>query len=104
MLKLPCRLIRKTKKYVKKKLRHQRKEENAVAGEVRGYSLESGSFRIRFEGVSCEECCFGCMERIENVLEDMTRKGEFAFGSFWRGEDLEESFPTFIVKNFEFAI
>ncbi|KAL8106003.1 uncharacterized protein LOC141677880 [Apium graveolens] len=107
LLKLPYKLLRKTKQYVKKKLRNQKKEENAIARELSRYSTDgvikrdSGSFRILFQGISSEECCFGCMKEIENALEDMSGKGEFAFGSFWRGEDLEDSFPTFLVKNLE---
>lgn len=107
LLKLPYRLLRKTKRYVKKKLRNQKKEGNTIARELSRYSIDgviksdSGSFRIRFEGISCEDCCFSCMERIENALEDMSGKGEFAFGSFWRGQDLEDSFPTFLVQNLE---
>lgn len=27
-----------------------------------------------------------CMEEIEEVLEELSTKGEFGFGSFWRGD------------------
>lgn len=72
--------------------------------ERNGYYIDgghSGSFRI--EGFCLKEWrgCGNCMEEVEKELEDMSRKGEFAFGSFWGGEDLEESFPMYLVKQLE---
>ena len=36
------------------------------------------------------------MEEVEKVLEELSHKGEFAFGSFWGGDELG-SLPTSIV-------
>lgn len=97
LLKLPYKVIRKMKQYVKKKLGGPKRERT-------GYYIDgghSGSFRI--EGFCLEEWrgCGNCMEDVEKELEDMSRKGEFAFGSFWSGEDLEESFPMYLVKQLD---
>lgn len=106
LLKLPYKLIRKAKQYVKK-LRNQKKKANAITRQLSGCSIDgvirshSGSLRIKFEGLLFEECCGNCMDEIEKTLEDMSRNGEFALGSFWKGGNLEESLPTFIVQNFE---
>ncbi|KAK1389900.1 Transmembrane [Heracleum sosnowskyi] len=106
LLKLPHKLIRKTIKYVKK-LRNQKKNANAITRQLSGYSIDgvirsqSGSLRIKFEGLMSEECCGNCMDEIDKALEDMSRNGEFAFGSFWKGENLEENIPTLAVQNLQ---
>lgn len=35
-----------------------------------------------------------CMEEVEKVLEELSLKGEFAFGSFWGREESRLIFPT----------
>ncbi|KAI3714418.1 hypothetical protein L1987_73020 [Smallanthus sonchifolius] len=41
----------------------------------------------------------GCLEEVEEVLEELSTKGEFGFGSFWRGDDgVEVHFPICLVK------
>ncbi|WOH07759.1 hypothetical protein DCAR_0727193 [Daucus carota subsp. sativus] len=98
-------LIRKAKQYVKK-LRNSKKEANTITRQLSGFSIDevlrshSGSFRIKFESILSEECCGNCMDEIEKALEDMSGNGEFAFGSFWKGDNLEESFPAFVVQIF----
>ncbi|XP_059446825.1 uncharacterized protein LOC132178401 [Corylus avellana] len=89
LLKLPSKLIRKTREYARKKLR-QRKE--VVGGRITG-GREMGKYKDGFFvgslGIQVERLGMdgghhhGCMEEVEKVLEELSQKGEFAFGSFW---------------------
>lgn len=106
LLKLPYTLIRKAKQYVKK-IRNSKKEANTITRQLSGFSIDevlrshSGSFRIKFESFLSEECCGNCMDEIEKALEDMSGNSEFAFGSFWKGDNLEESIPASVVQNLQ---
>ncbi|KAK3020780.1 hypothetical protein RJ639_045852 [Escallonia herrerae] len=104
-LKLPYKIVRRTKKYVKKKLGKRNREGKIIQSDARrvvneGIRSHRGSFRIQLDGSSVNECdgfaC--CMEEAEKVLEELSEKGEFQFGSFWGGED-SESCPTYQAKN-----
>ncbi|XP_022881899.1 uncharacterized protein LOC111398954 [Olea europaea var. sylvestris] len=87
LLKLPCKLVKKTKEYTKR-FRNQKRREKIVQIEIRRYGEDSfrshgNSFRIQTDkslGFNC------CMDEIDHVLEDFSNRGEFAFGSFWGGE------------------
>ncbi|KAF2321418.1 hypothetical protein GH714_041011 [Hevea brasiliensis] len=90
LLKLPCKLIRKTKEYTKKKLRTRDKKQ----AEKRTESVKSrfqdefvefheGSITIQIEELHRGYGFESCMEEVERVLGDFSQKGEFAFGSFW---------------------
>ncbi|KAE8023040.1 hypothetical protein FH972_008792 [Carpinus fangiana] len=92
-LKLPSKLIRKTREYARKKLR-QRKEVVLVGGRITGGREMGkyndgfvGSFGIQVEKLAMDGghhgCGGSCMEEVEKVLEELSQKGEFAFGSFW---------------------
>ncbi|KAK2635914.1 hypothetical protein Ddye_030706 [Dipteronia dyeriana] len=99
LLKLPSKLIRKTKEYAKKKLRHRRRSKGKIIRKVKKgksrYREElmefhgGGSGRIEllkgfpYSSIDGED---GCMEEVEKVLEEFSQKGEFAFGSFWGRE------------------
>ncbi|KAL0396852.1 UNVERIFIED_CONTAM: hypothetical protein Scaly_0133600 [Sesamum calycinum] len=90
--KLPHKLLRKTKEYVKK-LRARNRRTTMMQIELTRYEEDSSrslnnSFRFNIQD-SClvESLEFGCcMNEIESVLEDVSSRGEFAFGSFWGGE------------------
>ncbi|KAL4383122.1 hypothetical protein GQ457_15G005580 [Hibiscus cannabinus] len=114
-LKLPCKLIRKTKRYATKKLLigrrrgrgrgGRRKEEgNTTIIELDSNSIVKGGVledEVQVVTKSCncmsmsmshdhltqavaDQYEFGyCLQEVENVLEELSRKGEFAFGSFW---------------------
>lgn len=81
-----------------KKLRDRRRHQNKAKRETGGNGNEfpefsEGSMRIQLEGFFMDE---GdgfryCMEEVENVLGELSEKGEFAFGSFWgrNGSDTE---------------
>ncbi|KAK4430154.1 hypothetical protein Salat_1316100 [Sesamum alatum] len=92
LLKLPHKLVRKTKEYVKK-LRARKRRTTVMQIELTRYDEDSfgslsNSFRFDIQD-SClvESLEFGCcMNEIESVLEDFSSRGEFAFGSFWGGE------------------
>ncbi|GMI99966.1 hypothetical protein HRI_003665900 [Hibiscus trionum] len=115
-LELPRKLIRKTKRYAKKKLLigHRRRgrrrtEEGKVMIELE--MVKGGVFGddVRVVANSCN-CMsmnldlaqagaaqygvrYCCMQEVEKVLEELSRKGEFAFGSFW-GRTSHESDTT----------
>lgn len=87
LLKLPCKLIRKTREYAKKKLRQRRKNEKTIENEVNHgkhdfVGMNGGSFRIQVDGFLVDGD-YGCMPEVEKVLEEFSQKGEFSFGSFW---------------------
>ncbi|KAL2519175.1 hypothetical protein Adt_15422 [Abeliophyllum distichum] len=86
LLKLPYKLVRKTKEYAKR-FRNRKRREKIMQIEMSRYGEDSfrshgNSFRFQIEtlGFNC------CMDEIEKVLEDISNRGEFAFGSFWGGE------------------
>lgn len=105
LLKLPCKLIRKTKEYAKKKLGRGKKEEKMikmerlkVKGEIQDEAVKlhtSTSMSIELiQGLGMGggedhgfQCC--CIEEAEKMLEEHTQKGEFGFGSFWGRPETE---------------
>lgn len=99
-------MIRKMKRYVKR-LRNRKREEKAVQIKLCGYEDESlrrhgGGSPARVlqvgDGFPFSECSFGyCMDEVERVLEEFSQKGEFAFGSFWGGDDVSKS--VFLLSN-----
>ncbi|KAK8478053.1 hypothetical protein V6N11_074066 [Hibiscus sabdariffa] len=99
-LKLPCKLIRKTKRYAKKKLLigrgGRRKEEGKktiieldsnliVKGGVLEDQVQVVTNSCNCMSLDADQFGFGycCLQEVEKVLEELSRKGEFAFGSFW---------------------
>ncbi|XP_048319002.2 uncharacterized protein LOC125418735 [Ziziphus jujuba] len=108
-LQFPYKLIRKTKNYTMKKLhRHQgrKKQEKNISEnnkKMDGFKSEfvggviGGSIRKRIEGE--EHYCGCCMEEVEKVLEELSLKGEFAFGSFWGRGESGLIFPTPLDKH-----
>ncbi|EEF47627.1 conserved hypothetical protein [Ricinus communis] len=98
LLKLPCKLFRKTKEYAKKKLRiRYRKKaaekgmESVVSNRIGNKILEfhERGKRIQVEGFHESHGRGSCMKDIEGVLEELSQRGEFAFGSFWGREGSE---------------
>ncbi|KAI4357897.1 hypothetical protein L6164_001814 [Bauhinia variegata] len=96
LLKLPCKFVKKTREYAKKKLQ-QKKRDKKVMKKEKGSSsyieeivrIHELSLRIEgdraFEDVGGHNCgC--CLEEVEKVMEELSRRGEFAFGSFWGRE------------------
>lgn len=58
------------------------------AEEVVGCHKPRESMRVQARSTSFRvDGLDGCMEEVEEVLEELSRKGEFGFGSFWRGDD-----------------
>lgn len=90
MLKLPWKLIRKTREYAKKKLRQRKGNDDKM-------KIESGCYedvlvRIDHEGEMAVRDgegfdCGGCMDEVEKMMEELYQKGEFGFGSFWGREE-----------------
>ncbi|MFS8017750.1 hypothetical protein Hanom_Chr15g01384071 [Helianthus anomalus] len=96
LLKLPIKLVEKTKHYVKRKLRNKMQDGEKVtrmkvarcAEEVVGCRkprnliwVQARANGFRLDGFD------GCMDEVEEVLEELSTKGEFGFGSFWSGDD-----------------
>ncbi|KAI3816475.1 hypothetical protein L1987_16173 [Smallanthus sonchifolius] len=102
LLKLPIKLCRKIKVYVKRKFGIRRKAvlEHCAAA-VMGRQRRRPPCRVAEEGARWEESS-GCMEEVEEVLGEMCNKGEFGFGSFWTGDDddsyLEDDFRVCFVN------
>ncbi|XP_010528030.1 PREDICTED: uncharacterized protein LOC104805235 [Tarenaya hassleriana] len=85
---LPKKVVRNTRKrYAKWMIQRERKRMglDCECGQSVG-AMESieGSLSIEVEG-------FGCMEEVEQVLEEFSERGEFLFGSFWGRERVEGS-------------
>ncbi|PPD90929.1 hypothetical protein GOBAR_DD12132 [Gossypium barbadense] len=92
-LKFPAKLIKKTKQYAKKKLIGRRRKEGKMKDglfqevqlEVVTKSCMSMSIELRQAGFGDAQygvqCC--CIQEAEKVLEELSSRGEFAFGSFW---------------------
>nr|GEZ08376.1 proline-rich receptor-like protein kinase PERK9 [Tanacetum cinerariifolium] len=95
---LPCKLVKKIKEYMKRKFGNRMRDGRKMvrikvarcAEEVIGYQKPRDSMKVRarprvesfhLDGFG------GCMEEVEEVLEELSTKGEFGFGSFWRGDD-----------------
>lgn len=72
------------------------------AEEVIGYQKPRDSMKVRARArvESFRLDGFGgCMKEVEEVLEELSTKGEFGFGSFWRGDDgVEIHFPICLVS------
>lgn len=96
VLRLPYKIIRKTKQYAKKKLiRHRRKEGKMIETLKVRYQNKSWEFHVQGDhSGSCSgvqlEGLSSCMQEVEKALEEFSQKGEFAFGSFW-GRDNSRS-------------
>ncbi|XP_041014200.1 uncharacterized protein LOC121257305 [Juglans microcarpa x Juglans regia] len=109
LLKLPYKLIRKTRDYAKKRLRQRKKDDDKITErEIDQYydddsfvGMHGESFRIQVDGLfrDGDHGCGSCMEEVEKVLEEMSQKGEFAFGSFWGRKGSSGSLSTCVAKH-----
>ncbi|KAM3328281.1 hypothetical protein P3S68_032973 [Capsicum galapagoense] len=87
LFNLPYRVLKKTKECIKK-LRHRRRNKKTMEMEINRHDEDEilkdhgGSLRVQLESLCC-------MEEVEKVLEEFSQKGEFAFGSFWGGDEEE---------------
>ncbi|XP_012081991.1 uncharacterized protein LOC105641944 [Jatropha curcas] len=90
-LQLPRKMFRKTKEYALKKfrIRYRKKGEKGIKSfegkfEDGFVELQEGSITIQVEDFYGRNGFgSGCMEEVERVIGEFSRKGEFAFGSFW---------------------
>ncbi|KAJ0636309.1 hypothetical protein HanOQP8_Chr17g0660481 [Helianthus annuus] len=113
LLKLPSKLVKKTKHYIKRKFGNKMRDSGKMmrvkvarcAEEVVGCQKPRDSMRARARAESFRlDGLDGCLEEVEEVLEGFSTKGEFGFGSFWRGDDdVEVYFPVCLVKQ-EFGV
>ncbi|XP_071704827.1 uncharacterized protein [Rutidosis leptorrhynchoides] len=106
LLKLPSKMIKKTKEYMKRKFGNRMRKGGKMvrmkvarcAEEVVGCQTPRDSISVRGQTPAKSfnvDGFDGCMEEIEEVLEELSTKGEFGFGSFWRGDTngVEMHFP-----------
>ncbi|KAK3041317.1 hypothetical protein RJ639_001419 [Escallonia herrerae] len=84
LLKLPYNIVRRTKKFVKKKLGKRKREGKIIQSDTSRIVNEairshSGSFRIQLDGSSVNKCdgfaC--CMEEAEKVLKELSEKAMY---------------------------
>ncbi|KAK6788601.1 hypothetical protein RDI58_012399 [Solanum bulbocastanum] len=85
LLNLPYKLLKKTKECIKKLRYRRRNKKTIMEMEINRHEDEilkdhGGSLRAQLESLCC-------MEEVEKVLEEFSQKGEFAFGSFWGGDE-----------------
>ncbi|KAJ6768578.1 F24J5.7 [Salix koriyanagi] len=106
LLELPRKAIQKTKAYAKKKLWHRKKEKMLESFRSRDSfdKFLEGSIRIQVDGFHGVRDCESCIEEVEEVLEEFSQKGEFAFGSFWGRVGSGATPPTCIVAVQEFDL
>ncbi|KAL1332192.1 hypothetical protein AAHE18_11G010300 [Arachis hypogaea] len=101
LLKLPSKLVRKTRRYVKKKFCDHRLDhrEKILMGSSSSYDddvlvkIHDQSIRFREEivTIALRNGTSGrngnnngsCMDEVEKVMEKLYENGELAFGSFW---------------------
>ncbi|KAI4379175.1 hypothetical protein MLD38_005505 [Melastoma candidum] len=102
LIKLPFRLIRKLKERISQKIiKHSKKEARGMEVFSFRYPDSVGS-TPRISVAFSDRSSFGyCAHEAEMVLEDLYKKGEFTFGSFW-GRELDGSLLT--AENQEFDI
>lgn len=89
-------MARKTKEYARKKLGKRRKAKfgegvNLGRAQCDEDNIIGRSMRIlEVEGIDQSKLHrwghSNCMDEVEEVLEELSMKGEFAFGSFWGGD------------------
>ncbi|XP_027920753.1 uncharacterized protein LOC114178836 isoform X1 [Vigna unguiculata] len=94
MLKLPWKLIRKTREYAKKKLRQRKGNDDKMKIELGCYEdvlvrIHEQSFRVQEMAVRDGEgfTSGGCMDEVQKMMEEFYQKGEFGFGSFCGREE-----------------
>ncbi|KAF5745316.1 hypothetical protein HS088_TW07G00900 [Tripterygium wilfordii] len=109
LLKLPYKLIRKTKDYAKKRLWHRDNENKNIeltrVSQFQDEFLEihGGSMRIQADEIG-SHCCGCCIEEVERVLYELSQKGEFSFGSFWGREGSGSCSSSNVVSTKQFDI
>ncbi|KAK4788392.1 hypothetical protein SAY86_019711 [Trapa natans] len=86
LLRLPCKLIRKTKELARRRLARGRKRREKTKGVIE--PIKAGrreepewtnlqGLQVKFEDAEI------CMKEVERALGELVDRGEFAFGSFW---------------------
>lgn len=85
LIKFPLDTARRTRQYVRKKLQSRREEKLIEREEQEMRDEYFVPFRVEIEGFFDGEGRRHCMEEVEQVMQELVLKGEFAFGSFWGG-------------------
>ncbi|XP_047323467.1 uncharacterized protein LOC124927151 [Impatiens glandulifera] len=92
-LKLPYKLLQKTRRYAKRKLFARRSKHNKPIIIVDQMIIAPTSLiNVQPEIEEIHDHCFCCMDQVDRVIEEMSNKGMFGFGSFWNREELVRSF------------
>uniref|UniRef100_A0A1J3EPD9 Transmembrane protein n=1 Tax=Noccaea caerulescens TaxID=107243 RepID=A0A1J3EPD9_NOCCA len=88
-LGLPQKLVKNTRKCYAKWGVNRRIKRMGLGCECReNTGVDSDS---RKESMSMEMEGFGCIEEVEEALEEFSKNGEFLFGSFWGKERIQNS-------------
>ncbi|KAL2334202.1 hypothetical protein Fmac_015415 [Flemingia macrophylla] len=83
LLKLPCKLVKKTRDYAKKKLRRRKGNFHREMGSYNDVVVRVQERSIRVQAEMALKEGHNCMDEVEKVMKEFYEKGEFAFGSFW---------------------
>lgn len=91
--KIPCKLSQKMKKFVTRRLRgKKRRDAETILPTKEDDCIEEHGSSL------------SCMEDIEEMLQELSMKGEFVFGSFWRqgdtANDLDFGNSRFEIANY----
>ncbi|KAK7317738.1 hypothetical protein RJT34_02210 [Clitoria ternatea] len=83
LLKLPWKLVRKTREYAKKKFRQRKGNESGQMGCYEDVVVRINEQSLRIQTEMGEGGGHNCIDEVERVMEEFYQKGELAFGSFW---------------------
>ncbi|KAE9591788.1 hypothetical protein Lal_00038655 [Lupinus albus] len=102
LIKLPCKVVRKTREYAKRKLRKGRRNDR----EIMGSSYKHVLLRMHQQSMTTTQAlnkddgfghnCGCCLDEVEKVMEEFYEKGEFGFGSFWARKDVPTLDHSFV--------
>ncbi|CAG7895242.1 unnamed protein product [Brassica rapa] len=99
-LGLPQKLIKNTRKCYAKWGINGRTKRMGLDYECRGNTGVDWEWRKQTLSIEMEG--FGCIEEVEEALEEFSKNGEFLFGSFWRKERVQNlSMSSCVDENFD---
>ncbi|XP_031400900.1 uncharacterized protein LOC116210907 [Punica granatum] len=106
LLRLPYKLIRKTRELAKRRLGRRRKPRSKAKGMVESMKCRCGEDHgwMILDGLSIEvDDGDECMKEVEKVLGELVERGEFAFGSFWGRGSCRQQIGSSQSQGFDFT-
>ncbi|XP_019425784.1 PREDICTED: uncharacterized protein LOC109334449 [Lupinus angustifolius] len=87
LIKLPCKVVKKTREYAKRKLRKGKRNDREMGSSYKHVLLRMHQqSMITTQALKDDDfghSCGCCLDEVEKVMEEFYEKGEFGFGSFW---------------------